>query len=63
MANPLMNYLRGAYDELRKVAWLTKKEVVQHTLVVIGVSLGVALFLGAIDYALNLGLEQLLLKR
>ncbi len=63
MANPLTNYLRGAYDELRKVAWPTKKETIQHTLVVIGVSLGVALFLGAIDYALNLGLEKLLLKR
>jgi preprotein translocase subunit SecE len=63
MANPLMNYLRGAYDELRKVAWPTRKETTQHTLVVIGVSLGIAIFLGAIDYALNLGLEQLLLRR
>ena len=60
MANPLMNYFRGAYDELRKVAWPTKKEITQHTLVVIGVSLGVALFLGAMDVALNYGLERLL---
>ena len=35
---------------MKKVAWPTKKETTKHTLLVIGISLGVAAFLGAFDY-------------
>jgi preprotein translocase SecE subunit len=63
MLNSLINYLRGAFDELKKVVWPTKGEIVQHTLVVIGLSLCLALFLGAVDYLLSLGLAKLLLYR
>ena len=62
MANSLINYLQGAVQELKKVVWPTKHEITQHTLIVIGLSLGLALFLGAVDYILNLGLEKLLYK-
>lgn len=63
MANPLVNYFKGAYDELKKVVWPTKKELIQHTLVVIGLSLFLAIFLGGVDYLLSFGLEKLLLYR
>jgi preprotein translocase subunit SecE len=48
--NKLTNYLRESYQELRKVVWPTKQETVNHTLLVIGISLGVAAFLGALDF-------------
>lgn len=48
--NKLTNYLRGSYQELKKVVWPTKKETTNHTLLVIGISLGVAAFLGALDF-------------
>ena len=63
MSNPLVSYLRGAFEELKKVVWPTKNEIIQHTLVVIGLSLFLALFLGRVDYLLSLGLEKLLLFR
>ena len=63
MSNPLVSYLRGAFEELKKVVWPTKNEIIQHTLVVIGLSLFLALFLGGVDYLLSLGLEKLLLFR
>ena len=63
MSNPLVSYLRGAFEELKKVVWPTKNEIIQHTLVVIGLSLFLALFLGGVDYLLSLGLEKLLLYR
>lgn len=63
MANPLGTYLKGAYEELKKVVWPSRQETIQHTLVVIGLSLTLAVFLGAVDYLLNLGLERLLLSR
>jgi preprotein translocase subunit SecE len=50
----IVNYIKGSQLELKKVVWPTKKEVSQHTLLVIGISLGVALFLGVVDYLLTI---------
>jgi len=36
--------------ELKKVNWLGRREVLRYTLIVIGVSLSVALFLGVLDF-------------
>lgn len=48
--NKLANYLRESYRELKKVVWPTKQETINHTVLVIGISLGVAIFLGALDF-------------
>lgn len=60
--NKLISYLKGARDELKKVIWPSKKETIKHTLMVIGVSLAVAIFLGAIDFIFSQGLDRLLRK-
>ncbi|MFA4936882.1 MAG: preprotein translocase subunit SecE [Patescibacteria group bacterium] len=62
MPNKLTNYFKQSIEELKRVVWPTKKETTQHTLLVIGISLGVAIFLGALDYIFNIGLQQLLYK-
>jgi preprotein translocase subunit SecE len=62
MANWFSKYFRESYDELRKVSWPSRKQTVQDTLVVIGVSLGVAVFLGALDIGLSAALNKLLTK-
>ena len=46
----LINHLREVKIELKKVNWPSKKETLRLTLVVIGVSLTTALFLGALDF-------------
>ncbi len=56
--NKLTNYLRDSYRELKKVVWPTKRETINHTLVVIGISLGVAIFLGALDFFFTWVLEK-----
>jgi len=52
-----VQYLKDSRAELKKVVWPTKKETTKHTLIVIGVSLFVAVFLGVVDYLLNLVLQ------
>lgn len=42
---------------MTKVVWPTRKEAIKITLIVIAFSLGVAIFLGAIDLGLVKGLE------
>ncbi|NUM25448.1 MAG: preprotein translocase subunit SecE [Candidatus Buchananbacteria bacterium] len=58
--NRLVNYLKASQLELKKVVWPSKKEVITHTMLVIGISVGVALFLGVTDYVLTLLLDILL---
>ena len=36
--------------ELKKVTWPTREEATRYTLAVVGISFGVALFLGAADF-------------
>jgi len=53
----LVNYIKASISEMKKVTWPTKNETYNYTLLVIGVSLAVALFLGALDFIFNLGLQ------
>ena len=57
MLKKLVSYIKESRAELRKVVWPTKKQTKNHTLMVIGISLAVAVFLGAIDLLLNKILE------
>jgi preprotein translocase subunit SecE len=53
MFNRLTQYLKDSKVELKKVVWPSKKQTTNHTLLVIGFSLAVAIFLGTADFVLN----------
>ena len=58
----VVEFLKDVKLELSKVSWPTRDQTVQYTLVVIGFSVAVALFLGGIDFVLQLGLNKFVLK-
>ncbi len=58
--NKLVKYFYEAKEELEKVTWPTRKETIMSTLIVIAVSVGTAVFLGALDFGLNKGLSALI---
>lgn len=60
--NPVTDYVRESKEELKKVSWPSRKIVVTHTLVVLGTSIAMAIFLGGIDYLLTLGVEKLITR-
>ncbi|MFA5023823.1 MAG: preprotein translocase subunit SecE [Patescibacteria group bacterium] len=55
--NKLTNYVKESVAEMKKVTWPTKKETYNYTLLVIGISIGVALFLGLLDYIYTQGFQ------
>lgn len=55
--NKFTEYLKGSREELAKVIWPSKETTINHTLVVIGISVFVALFLGLVDLVLSKTLE------
>lgn len=58
----VIDYFKEAKSELKKVIWPSKEQTVNHTLLVIGISLAVAIFLGALDYLFTLGYEFIISK-
>lgn len=49
----ITKFLKEVRLELKKVSWPSKKELTRYTLMVIGVSLGVAFFLGGLDFGFS----------
>lgn len=54
----LTQYFKQSKEELKKVNWPNRKETINFTLLVIFISLGVAIFLGLIDWLLTLSLGK-----
>ncbi|MFA5188011.1 MAG: preprotein translocase subunit SecE [Patescibacteria group bacterium] len=57
----ITDYIKDSIAELKKVTWPTRRQTVNYTLLVIGISLGLAAFIGLADYLLSLGV-QLIIK-
>lgn len=47
-SNPVTRYIRETRGELRKVTWPTREEAWRLTLIVLGVTAAMAIFLGVI---------------
>lgn len=56
----LIKYFFESRAELGKVVWPNRQQIVQHSLLVIGLSFGLGLYFGLVDYVLARGLEALL---
>jgi preprotein translocase subunit SecE len=54
------DYLTESWAELRKVAWPTRRTVVNLTLIVIAVSALVGAYIAILDALLFFGMDQLL---
>jgi len=61
MLNKLITFLKEVKLELKKVNWPTRQETIRYTLIVIGVSTGVAIFLGGLDFLFTIILDKLVL--
>ncbi len=51
--NKIVTFLKEVRLETRKVNWPSRKETIKYTLIIVGVSIVVAAFLGGLDYILT----------
>ncbi|MFH0773027.1 MAG: preprotein translocase subunit SecE [bacterium] len=65
MIKPVFNtrFGSGIVEELKKVTWPTKEETIRLTVIVIGISLIIGVYIGIIDVLLTKGLEMLAKSR
>lgn len=57
---PLTQYLKDTREELHHVAWPTQTQTVVYTLLVAGISLGLAAYLGFFDFLFTTGLAKVI---
>lgn len=57
----IVNFLKETRVEMKKVNWLTRNEVIKYTLIVIGLSFVVAMFLGGLDFLFTFLINKFLL--
>ncbi len=60
MANGFTQYLKDTRSELHHVAWPTRVQTIVYTALVIGISVGVALYLGFFDFLFTTTLSRTL---
>jgi preprotein translocase subunit SecE len=61
MLERLINYFKGTRMELGQVNWPTKNQTINYTLLIVGVSGFVALFLGLFDMLFSFVLKTFVL--
>src|SRR5271155_1309495 len=58
MANPIIQYFKETRSELNHVAWPTQRQTVVFTALVAAISLGVAAYVGVLDYVFTSALAE-----
>ena len=62
MFEQIKQYFKEVRVEMAKVKWPAKNDTVNYTIIVIGVSLAVAAFLGSLDFIFTMGFNFFLFK-
>jgi preprotein translocase subunit SecE len=62
MIGKIKNYVSDSVEEMKKVTWPTRKETYNYTLLVIGISVGMAAFLGLLDYVFAKAIELIITR-
>jgi preprotein translocase subunit SecE len=56
----IFSFFKEVKLEMKKVNWPSKREVFKNTLIVLGVSLALAVFLGGLDFLFSILLNKLI---
>ena len=55
-------FFREVWVEMKRVSWLSQKDVLRYTLIVLGITIAVAAFLGGLDYIFTSIIKSFVLK-
>lgn len=61
--NRFTRFFTGIWSELKKVVWLSRREAMYLTMLVLIVSIAAAIVLGAFDYGFSTLVDKLLIGR
>ena len=59
--NKISTFLKQVVRELKKVNWLSRREVLRYTIIVVAVCVSAAIFLGGLDFLFTTLLSKFVL--
>ena len=62
MFDTIARFLKESRVELKKVTWPTREDTTRYTITVVIISIGLALFLGGMDYLFQYALDTLIFR-
>jgi len=58
----IREFFKEVWVEMKRVSWLSRRDVLRYTLIVLGVTIVVAIFLGGLDYIFTALIKIFVLK-
>ena len=55
-------FFQDVWAEMKRVSWLSNKDVFKYTMIVLIVTIATAAFLGGLDFIFSLGIKQIILR-
>lgn len=55
-------FFKEVWVEMKRVSWLSQKDVIRYTFIVLGITVAVAAFLGGLDYIFTSIIKSFVLK-
>jgi preprotein translocase subunit SecE len=55
-------FFKEVWVEMKRVSWLSRKDVLRYTFIVLGITIGVAIFLGGLDYIFTEVIKRLITR-
>jgi preprotein translocase subunit SecE len=55
-------FFKEVWVEMKRVSWLSQKDVLRYTLIVLGLTGGAAIFLGGLDYIFTEIIKKIVLR-
>ena len=55
-------FFKEVWVEMKRVSWLSQKDVLRYTFIVLGITIGVAIFLGGLDYIFTEVIKRLITR-
>jgi len=59
----IKSFFKEVYLEMRKVNWLSRREILKYTMIVLFVTIAAAAFLGGLDYVFTTLIKDFILNR
>lgn len=58
----IKSFFKEVFVEMKRVTWLSRKEIIRYTLVVLAVTIIVSAFLGGLDYFFSSAIKTFIFK-
>ena len=55
-------FFKEVWVEMKRVSWLSQKDVIRYTLIVLGITIAVSAFLGGLDFIFTEIIKKLIIK-